>query len=199
MPGQDTERLTVTVRFLDDPCVWAWCWEIVDRRGRVLFGSWQDQWTAYPCREEALKSGLLRLADLRRASRGAAARRPSNVGGPDSVGEGGYAPLGLPRAPHTPQRTGEGEGRRAPARLVIVARDEEALWESLKAAFADSDRIAVIRDRRYGERRRRDEPVAVERRRGERRRRPALDAEVRSRGWAVVSLAEPGASTALTA
>jgi hypothetical protein len=63
--------------------------------------------------------------------------------------------------------------------LVVVARDEVALYETLRAAFAELPGVNVIRDRR-----RTPPPAPVL----ERRRRPRIDAEVRTAGYAVVKV-----------
>jgi hypothetical protein len=69
------EVLEVHVRFLPEPCLW--CWEIVDvdRRGALIGSSWAREWMAYPTREEALAAGRARLAEVRSAGAGRAARR----------------------------------------------------------------------------------------------------------------------------
>ena len=61
--------------------------------------------------------------------------------------------------------------------LVVVARDEIALYETLRAAFAELPAVNVIRDRRLT-----PPPAPVL----ERRRCPRIDAEVRTAGYAVV-------------
>lgn len=55
------------VRLLPDPCLW--CWEITDpRRGAVVYSSWAHEWSAYGSREEAVRAGQARLAQLARAA-----------------------------------------------------------------------------------------------------------------------------------
>ncbi len=62
MYGDPSERLTVEVRLLPDPCLW--CWEIRDAdRNEVLESSWAGEWTAYGSPEEALRAGRRRLTD----------------------------------------------------------------------------------------------------------------------------------------
>lgn len=60
--------LGLHARLLAEPCLWSW--EIVDRGGdgAVLYSSWANEWSAYESREEALRAGEARLADLRRAA-----------------------------------------------------------------------------------------------------------------------------------
>lgn len=55
---------TLRVRLLSDPCLW--CWEIADphRNDALLYGSWANEWSAYESREEALRAGQARLAEL---------------------------------------------------------------------------------------------------------------------------------------
>jgi hypothetical protein len=89
---------------------------------------------------------------------------------------------------------------RVSRRLVIVSRDDDALYEELRRLFADISGIEIIRDRRRSERRRRADrrtkdtpPSSVRwverrkstRRRSERRSAPA-DPNLQARGWCVV-------------
>lgn len=54
------ERFTIEVKRMDDPCLWRW--EIKDEaRGSVVQSSWEQEWTAYPSREEAYRAGRDRL------------------------------------------------------------------------------------------------------------------------------------------
>jgi hypothetical protein len=53
--------LTVEVRLLPEPCLWAW--EIRDRGG-VVDSSWDSEWTAYESAEEAYRAGSRRLTRL---------------------------------------------------------------------------------------------------------------------------------------
>lgn len=53
--------------------------------------------------------------------------------------------------------------------LVIVRRDEPSLYGYLKHHLEEPGEVAVIPDRRLGDRRRRSEPVAGDFRRGDRR------------------------------
>ena len=56
-------QLTVEVRLLPEPCLWAW--EIRDRkRGGVVDSSWDSEWTAYDSAEEAYMAGRQRLTHL---------------------------------------------------------------------------------------------------------------------------------------
>ena len=73
--------------------------------------------------------------------------------------------------------------------LVIVARDNVQLYESLKQEFS-GEPVTVILDRRQGERRETDLPHTEEHRDHDRRARIAVDEALRARG--VVVIAEPG-------
>lgn len=59
---------TLRVRLLADPCLW--CWEITDphRDDAPRYSSWANEWSAYESREEALRAGEGRLAELARAA-----------------------------------------------------------------------------------------------------------------------------------
>ncbi len=77
--------------------------------------------------------------------------------------------------------------------LFIVARSKRALYEDLQRELGDRP-VTIILDRREAERRQRMQPDAPERRAGDRRRQAAIDAAVRTRGFAVVVEAERAAS-----
>jgi hypothetical protein len=149
---QRGERLMVKVELLGEPCLW--CWEIVDPGdGALIESSWATEWTGYGSSPEAWRAGILRLTDLTRPSRRARLRsRRLPAGGPGNT------------------------------TVVVVARDAGELYASLKSTFSDSDRIEVIRDRRFSERRRRDDTVRFDRRRGDRRARPHVEPQVGSKG-----------------
>lgn len=74
-----------------------------------------------------------------------------------------------------------------PASLVIVSSERPDLLEAFRRRHAGDPDTEVLLDRRAGERRRRIAAVPVDRRRHERRSRPGLDAEILSRGWALVT------------
>lgn len=136
------ERLTVKVHLLGAPALWGW--EILDAEaGTLVESSWAMEWTGYGSSREALRAGLLRLADLTRDSRGAVLDR----------------------------RLAPSQDKK-PRHLMVVARDAAELYTSLKKTFADSEGIEVVLDRRFGERRQRNAPVPTDRRRGERSARP---------------------------
>ena len=59
----DKTRFKVEVSLMDDPCLWRW--EIRDAvRGAVVQSSWDQEWTAYPSREEAYRAGQARLRSV---------------------------------------------------------------------------------------------------------------------------------------
>jgi hypothetical protein len=63
-----SDILTVEVRLLPDPCMWAW--EIRDGdRGGVVDSSWNSEWTAFDSAEEAYRAGRHRLSSLTRGRR----------------------------------------------------------------------------------------------------------------------------------
>lgn len=72
-----------------------------------------------------------------------------------------------------------------PSLLMIVSRDRPALYEHLRTEFEGDHGIAVVLDRRLGERRRASEPVTPEQRRADRRRQD-VDQQLRRLGWATV-------------
>ena len=60
MQGNHADRFWVEVTLMDDPCLWRW--EIKDAvRGAVVQSSWDQEWTAYPSREEALRAAQAHL------------------------------------------------------------------------------------------------------------------------------------------
>lgn len=73
-----------------------------------------------------------------------------------------------------------------PTALVVVAGFQSKLFDYLGEAFRGIRDVRVITDRRLGERRDRVRGIGVERRVAGRRLQPSLDAELMSRGFAVV-------------
>ena len=71
--------------------------------------------------------------------------------------------------------------------LFLVARDQPDLWDQLNKEFARED-VAVVVDRRRGERRRTEHTNGDDRRNAERRARAEVDQEVQSRGFSVIRL-----------
>jgi len=157
----DIERLTVKVHLLGEPCLW--CWEIVDVEDGVLVeSSWATEWTGYASSREAWRAGITRLTNLTRSSRGTLLHA---------------------------RRMTAGAQRNQTGYLVVVARSATELYTSLKKTFADSDSIEVIRDRRFSERRQRDDPVRLDRRLGDRRSYHHVEGQVRWCEWSRLSVA----------
>src|SRR5512139_4006651 len=70
---------------------------------------------------------------------------------------------------------------RPPVRgLLIVARDQVALYDHLKVTYGDSADLMLLLDRRQGDRRQTDHPVRDERRRRDRRSPPSPNTDLRS-------------------
>jgi hypothetical protein len=67
--------------------------------------------------------------------------------------------------------------------LMIVARDQPLLYERLRLEFEADHEVAVVLDRRLGERRREPHPVARDERRAD-RRRSLVDNQLKRLGWA---------------
>jgi len=77
--------------------------------------------------------------------------------------------------------------------LIIVADDRAHLYELFQRAFAYSETVQVLVDRRVAERRRRSGSSATDRRRGDRRAPMTADGLLRSMGWAITPPGCPGA------
>jgi hypothetical protein len=77
-----------------------------------------------------------------------------------------------------------------PRFLYVVARDRRDLLERLRAEFAHQHDVAVIMDRRSGERRQDPTGHPVDLRRGERRTQPELDADLRVSGAFITACAD---------
>jgi hypothetical protein len=74
--------------------------------------------------------------------------------------------------------------------LLVVPRSKLELYLSLKRSFADNDRVEVILDRRFAQRRRAATTREPERRRAaDRRVRTATEAELRAGRWTLVPVA----------
>ena len=85
--------------------------------------------------------------------------------------------------------TNAGEAVRS-RQLVVVARDEIALYHTLRGAFAELPGVEVIRDRRL------DPPPSPVL---ERRRRAGIEARLRRAGYVVVKLPADARSDARSA
>jgi hypothetical protein len=76
-----------------------------------------------------------------------------------------------------------------PREIFIVARDRPDLYRYLSQTFADAENVQVIWDRRAGERRAASTGARrPERRRAERRRRASVEQELRTVGYAFISI-----------
>jgi hypothetical protein len=76
--------------------------------------------------------------------------------------------------------------RTAPRGLLIVARDQRTLWQSLNAAFGDSEGVTVLLDRRQVDRRQGGQSVTSDRRRVERRSLPRIEDDLAVRQYVLV-------------
>jgi hypothetical protein len=72
-----------------------------------------------------------------------------------------------------------------PRILFIIAGNDPKLYEHVRAEFADTAGVSVIRDRRRRDRRNQRVQVPVDRRRSDRRTRDISEA-LRSLGWVLV-------------
>jgi len=72
-----------------------------------------------------------------------------------------------------------------PQLVFIVSRHRPKLQEYLQQEFAGNDEVAIIVDRRLGERRLREVEHGQERRQTD-RRQALVDERLRSMGWAIV-------------
>ena len=70
--------------------------------------------------------------------------------------------------------------------LLIVARDQRDVYDCLRNAYGDSERIIVLLDRRHGERRRSVQPRLAEQRHGERRHPPTIAEDLRFQQYVLV-------------
>ena len=70
--------------------------------------------------------------------------------------------------------------------LLIVARDQPALFQALQEAFGGSSQVVVILDRRLANRRQQGLPVPVDRRRRERRSLPRAEEDLQLRQYILV-------------
>jgi hypothetical protein len=75
--------------------------------------------------------------------------------------------------------------------LFVVSRHHQDLYAYLRERFATDTAVEVILDRRVLERRQRHPRGVVERRGADRRRRPEVEAELRTRSHAILTLADP--------
>ena len=119
------------------------------------------------------------------------------IGAPACFGCGGdtWAPLAkfldqrpfraLPQYRPSP-RNGKEASKPAARQLIVIARDQQRLFEYARRAFAGNPTVEVVLDRRRADRRRDDQPRAPERRHGDRRLTLEVDDRLRTIGWAIV-------------
>ncbi|RPI05316.1 MAG: hypothetical protein EHM71_12790 [Zetaproteobacteria bacterium] len=79
-----------------------------------------------------------------------------------------------------------GPAPQAARSLIIVVREQRDLWQSLLHEFKDVERIQVLLDRRYGERRTPRGPVPYDRRARERRSLLRFEDDLRARQYVLV-------------
>jgi hypothetical protein len=70
--------------------------------------------------------------------------------------------------------------------VLVIARDQRALYEYARRAFAGNPTVQVVLDRRRAERRRGDQSRIPERRRGDRRALADVDDQLHVLGWAIL-------------
>jgi hypothetical protein len=69
--------------------------------------------------------------------------------------------------------------------LVVVARDERDLWQSLTEHFSANEDVQVLLDRRQGERRQRVQTYERDRRGSDRRRPASIENDVCHRQYVI--------------
>jgi hypothetical protein len=72
--------------------------------------------------------------------------------------------------------------------LVLVSRQHPDLYAFLQTRFSNAPTVAVVLDRRLGQRRQLVSPVRRDRRLADRRSRPDVDAELRERSHVIVAV-----------
>jgi hypothetical protein len=81
-------------------------------------------------------------------------------------------------------REAQPTGRRVRG-LIIVARDQPDLWQSLREHFAANEDVTLVLDRRLWERRQRVQGCEPDRRGLDRRRPPSTEHDLRSRPFVI--------------
>lgn len=69
--------------------------------------------------------------------------------------------------------------------LVVVARDEPQLWQSLTEHFSANEDVRVLLERRQGERRQRVQTYGADRRESDRRRPPSIQSDAGHRQYVI--------------
>ena len=70
--------------------------------------------------------------------------------------------------------------------LIVVARDETALWQHMTRHYGEFKGVQVVHDRRQRERRQQVQTHEPERRRAERRHLPTIDDDLRDQPFVIV-------------
>jgi hypothetical protein len=73
--------------------------------------------------------------------------------------------------------------------LIVVPRTRLDLYKPLKRSFDDHEKVEVVLDRRFRDRRGQSTAHDPDRRRGDRRRRSHLDADLKAGRWVTVPVA----------
>lgn len=81
-----------------------------------------------------------------------------------------------------------GDGQPGRSLLIVVPRTRVDLYKPLKRSFNDDEKVEVILDRRFRERRAEATAREPERRRDDRRRRVHVDADLKAGKWVTVPL-----------
>jgi len=70
--------------------------------------------------------------------------------------------------------------------LIVVARDQTALWQHMTRHYGEFKGVRVVHDRRQRERRQQVQTYEPERRRTERRRLPTIDDDLRNQPFVII-------------
>jgi hypothetical protein len=70
--------------------------------------------------------------------------------------------------------------------LIVVARDQPDLWQTLARQFASNPKVQVLLDRRHWERRQRLQILEVDQRGIDRRHPPRPEHDVRQRSFVII-------------
>lgn len=93
--------------------------------------------------------------------------------------------------PHETNAAGQPAVNDTARSFIIVARDQQDLWQALTREFKHIPEIQVFLDRRQGERRRAALPVAQDRRAAQRRNLAHLEDDLRARQYVLVRPRHP--------
>ncbi len=93
--------------------------------------------------------------------------------------------------PNEANAGGQPASKDAARSFIIVARDQQELWQALTREFKHIPEIQVFLDRRQAERRRVAMPVARDRRAAQRRSLAHLEDDLRARQYVLVRPRHP--------